>query len=595
MMLLLLLVSLLLGIGGALKIDLQTPDGDNVRPLPHIWTSTGFSPELRNTTNWTWPLDLTKDENHGLAIIGSLRYGALTHVRIHWLLDFVNASEIPGDEKHVTFNFTTLDSTVAHLRRHNLRPAFELMGNPTGGTFISKIHRRRLRDLLLKMTARYQAAYGANETRLWRWETWNEPDLRQYWNQTVPAYFAYFRAVVDALRDAGLRVGGPAGIFRPRHRICWEVLDEVAKTTNPQDVLSFLSFHHKGSESADQVILGTRAVIKEIRARYPKLGNLSITNDEADPLSGWWKPREWRADVRYAAMVVRTAGRLLDDVSFLSNDNAFLPQAPHFFTQRTLLARFRESDNSTHFFLKPVAVSLALLSLLGDKRIESTTSIDDDRLTIISGACWSDAEDFEGATIISFGDETKADFKESISVDLPLRCVGARCVDVRYTVFLLDNARTNPWRVWRDAGSPSTPETALRRRMRDAQGPYRAVASAPLTPRLSLTLRLPSVALVQVCSRRDALPRAPTNLETLQPAPGETLLLWSDQDVGTRCLLGYEVQGRSGFDGDWRTLTHGSILTQWHHAGSEQEYRVRAVDLWGRNGTFSALLRPATY
>lgn len=60
------------------------------RPLPHVWTSTGFSPEGR-VPGWAWPLALTPDEHTAMALIGSLRNATLTHVRIHWLLDFVAA------------------------------------------------------------------------------------------------------------------------------------------------------------------------------------------------------------------------------------------------------------------------------------------------------------------------------------------------------------------------------------------------------------------------------------------------------------------------------------------------------------------------
>lgn len=84
-------------------------------------------------------------------------------------------------------------------------------------------------------------------------------------------------------------------------------------------------------------------------------------------LSGWWRACAWRGDVRYAAMVARAATLLVDDVAVLSNDNAFLPTAPHHFQQRTLLARFPDADHA-HFFVKPVAVALALMALVGDVR-----------------------------------------------------------------------------------------------------------------------------------------------------------------------------------------------------------------------------------
>lgn len=43
----------------------------------------------------------------------------------------------------------------------------------------------------------------------------------------------------------------------------------------------------------------------EIQEHFPRLRSLPVYNDEADPLVGWSRPQEWRADVTYAAVVVK--------------------------------------------------------------------------------------------------------------------------------------------------------------------------------------------------------------------------------------------------------------------------------------------------
>lgn len=45
--------------------------------------------------------------------------------------------------------------------------------------------------------------------------------------------------------------------------------------------------------------------MKEIHDHFPKFRSIPVYNDEADPLVGWSKPEDWRADVTYAAMVVK--------------------------------------------------------------------------------------------------------------------------------------------------------------------------------------------------------------------------------------------------------------------------------------------------
>lgn len=74
-------------VAATLRLESSAP---TARPLPHVWASTGFSPEGRGP-GWAWPLTLTQDERTGLALIGSLRNATFTHVRIHWLLDFITA------------------------------------------------------------------------------------------------------------------------------------------------------------------------------------------------------------------------------------------------------------------------------------------------------------------------------------------------------------------------------------------------------------------------------------------------------------------------------------------------------------------------
>lgn len=52
----------------------------------------------------------------------------------------------------------------------------------------------------------------------------------------------------------------------------------------------------------------------------------------------------------------------------LSNDNAFLSYHPHYFTQRTLTARFQVNNTRpphVQLLRKPVLTAMALLALLG--------------------------------------------------------------------------------------------------------------------------------------------------------------------------------------------------------------------------------------
>lgn len=45
--------------------------------------------------------------------------------------------------------------------------------------------------------------------------------------------------------------------------------------------------------------------VQQIQKLFPSFSSVAIYNNEADPMVGWSIPQLWRADVTYAAMVVK--------------------------------------------------------------------------------------------------------------------------------------------------------------------------------------------------------------------------------------------------------------------------------------------------
>lgn len=64
-------------------------------------------------------------------------------------------------------------------------------------------------------------------------------------------------------------------------------------------------FIFQGGGSTLPILEQEVATVQEIQQRFPRLRSVPIYNDEADPLVGWNKALTWRADVTYAAMVVK--------------------------------------------------------------------------------------------------------------------------------------------------------------------------------------------------------------------------------------------------------------------------------------------------
>ncbi|MCI4392342.1 hypothetical protein PGIGA_G00144970 [Pangasianodon gigas] len=401
-----------------------------VRNLTHFWRSTGFCPPQPHSSAHLY--DLSKDQQLNLALIGSVPHAGLQQVRIHWLLELVSARIING-EYH--YNFTYLDELMELLWQNGLQPGFELMGsvNNTFSDFEDKTQVSEWKRLVYLIAQRYIEKYGLDVVSQWNFETWNEPNNHDFDNitMTIQGFLNYYDACLAGLRNASvyLRFGGPGDSCHspPHSPYCWALLQHCHDThthhphthhphthpnthpnthhphthpnthpnthhphthpnTHPNThSLHYIALHKKGGGGTFPILQQLIDTVQEIQRRFPLFRSLPVYNDEADPLVGWNKPLVWRADVTYAAMVIKVISQhqdlLIADVNntinfrLLSNDNAFLSYHPHQFTQRTLTARFQ--INNTHMphvqlIRKPVLTAMGLLALLGEQQVEVT-------------------------------------------------------------------------------------------------------------------------------------------------------------------------------------------------------------------------------
>ncbi|XP_075879171.1 alpha-L-iduronidase isoform X2 [Nelusetta ayraudi] len=589
--------------------------------LRHFWTSTGFCPPLPHSDAHLF--DLSPDQQQNLALVGSVPHQGIQQVRIHWMMELVSAQDGGGE---VHYNFTHLDQLVELLWINGLRPGFELMGSVSGffTDFEDKWQVFEWRNLVFLTARRFIDRYGLEKVSQWNFETWNEPNNHDFDNVSVSiqGFLKYYDACSEGLLAASpqLRLGGPGDSCHspPHSPFCWALLQHCDRGTNyftgeTGVRLDYIALHKKGGGASLAILQQELQTMEEIGRRFPRFRTRPLYNDEADPLVGWSKPLQWRADATYAALVVKVIQQhqdlLLSDpnstvnYSLLSNDNAFLSYHPHAFSQRTLTARFQVNNTQpphVQLLRKPVLTVMALLALLGETQVaagvHSSAGSSSSTLGVLASChqraavAGSGADSWQAAVLVFNSDDNRT---SNTSDDVTVSLTGLDAQPgLRYVTFYLDNQVSNPARLWQEMGRPDFPSVEQFRRLRSQQepqldGPYEAPAGGALT--LKVRLSLPSVLLVHVCARPEAAPGQVSGLRFIGVTRGQVLLVWSDDAVQARCVKTFQVEF-SGADGGFARINGDSIFTSFLHSPEEQEvgglYRVRAVDYWDRPGPF---------
>ncbi|OPJ61971.1 alpha-L-iduronidase isoform B [Patagioenas fasciata monilis] len=551
------------------------------RPLQHFWRSTGFCPPLPHSRADLF--DLSKDQEMNLAYISSIPHGGIEQVRIHWLLELV-AFRVMNGELH--YNFTALDDLMDHLWENKLIPGFELMGNPSGYflDFEDKEQVVRWRNLITLLASRYIDRYGLEHVAKWNFETWNEPDHHDFDNvsMTVKGFLNYYDACSEGLRAASplLKFGGPGDSFHPlpKSPICWSLLRHCYNGTN--------------------FFTGETGV----RLDYISLHKKVIT--------------------QHQNLLISEANNTIN-YTLLSNDNAFLSYYPHYFTQRTLTARFQMNNTKpphVQMVRKPVLTVMGLLALLeadtgltssnayrvvtffeGEKQIfakvnsgegESTENSTIGVLASVHTPSEVQPSDSWQATVLLYSSEDNRTSSNISTIIVNTTCF-PKLRELVYVTYYLDNNQTNPYLKWKKLGRPDFPSPEEFQEIRDAEdpvttGPFPFPEGGILT--LKQDLPVPSVFLIHICARPRSVPDQVTGVRLIPLTKGQVIVLWDDGCVNSKCLKTFEVEFSPDGKAYQRINSKDTVFTLWVYSpgGSVSGfYRVRAVNYWGKAGLSS--------
>ncbi|XP_022096558.1 alpha-L-iduronidase-like isoform X2 [Acanthaster planci] len=595
-------------------------DGSNLAnpPLPHQKSFEYF---------------LSESELQNLILIGSVPHGGIQQVRIHWLLDLITLS-VNSLTGQISLNFDLLDQLVDRLWSNGLRPGFELMGNPSNWftDFEDTDQVYVWRDMVTALAKRYIDKYGLDYVAKWNFESWNEPDHKDFdnLNFTVQGFLNYYDACSEGLRVASpkLRLGGPAGACRePSFSvICWALLQHCENGTNyftgeTGVRIDFISFHHKGKGHSMYILDTEIQTIQRIQRLYPCLASVPIFNDEADPLVGWSKPEEWRADATYAAVVVKVIAhhqnlliRQRPDVNYalLSNDNGFLDFNPHFFTQRTLVARFQMNEThppSIQTVRKPVLSVMGLLALLGETQVQVVSDTgkggNNSDVGILASVHHASAasgshDSWQGSIIIYNSNDT-SNLTGTDNITLTVTGVPTtNQLSMVYIVYLVDNTHGNPYRPWKAFGKPVYPTRKQFVEIRKHQDPLRIKGPNLFTaPKMTFNFNLskPGVMLFHLCAKPSEKPPQVKSVKLHSVTQTDVLVSW--EDVSSCCLLTYQVEFSPTKQGQYVQISDVDLIftsylysiesanPSLRYSSTQGWYRVRAVDYWNRSGMYS--------
>ncbi|XP_065091548.1 alpha-L-iduronidase isoform X2 [Ochlerotatus camptorhynchus] len=534
------------------------------KPLPRFWTSTGLCPPAPREKSAEFLL--SDDSLLNLEIIGSLPNEGLKYVRIHWLLEMMSFSHY-DERKTLFYEFSRLDALLDKLQEFGLHPGFEFMGIPAG--IYEKERRHRFvyfwTDLAMQVASHYLRRYGIKYVSNWRFETWNEPDLRGYnvLNFTVNEYINYVQSIRFGLDAAGrllnnihlplhgnihLPLHGPAGLFKSteHHPFCWSAL-KLCNDSPKKCPFEVITFHRKGSGlRADEIVQGGVRLVEQLQETFPNISEFRFSNNEADPIAGWSTPREFQSNLKYGSMLVSTVlqhwsvlftGRLRN-LESISHDNGFLSYYPFEFDQRTLLARFQMNltqPRHVQFVVKPVFSALGMLANLGPMatdRLHATGNIS----YIVS---YQQNPFYLCILLVSSNDTFEpVEKRQKLSVNIVTtkEFVGQ---PVAYIVEGLQSGLNDPNSVWQYYGKPPYPTGAQFEEMRSVQFP--SVLEGPtVLPigrkrlKLNFNLRAPWLATVRMCSLQSSKPSVVQNVRVRRIHANEVLIFWHENSAGVR-------------------------------------------------------------
>lgn len=581
--------------------------------MNHFWNSTGFTPAK---------LLLRPDMEQTIKYYGSVANEGIKYVRIHYLLNLVTANNIESDNPE--YDWTELDKGLDLLISNNLRPFFELMGNPAPDFFNDFTNSNQVyawKNLVKELTEHCINRYGQKEVRKWYFETSNEPDVGWDWGWggTIECFNNYYDACLEGIKetDPELIFGGPGtcqqltpflkGFFKH----CDQGTNFFTGETGVR--IDFISVHEKGVKAhqedlnPDSLGITNREedIIEYLRNNHSDLAKLPFMNNECDPQIGWGHIHTWRAKPYYPAIASKIINQHLlrfeeigVDYDLLSNDNGFMGT----WGNRTLLTRLGDEEEiekgKFSLIKKPIMNLMSMLSRLGEKRCQIEPEPEDS--SDIGVIATKSNQEQIAVLVYHSRDQIMSSGKENIELNIkgiPFK----EGIKVHYRI---DDKHGNPFGVWEKMGAPDQPSVKQLNQIRA----YQELSSLnkPETVNikqgqlnLEFALPLPAVSLILITNKNCDIREKNIKEISADIYAGinenkeEILLSWSP--INSSYLKTYEIMISENENGPFKKLNTVNIIDSCYlhlrdENSSELCYKVRPVYFGGVKGEFSDIV-----
>ncbi|HLF32799.1 MAG TPA: hypothetical protein VI583_01100 [Cyclobacteriaceae bacterium] len=340
--------------------------------------------------------------------------------------------------------------------------------------------------------------YSKENVTAWKWELWNEPDLKEYWMGTEEEYFKLYDYTASAIKDAlpetmiggntvtqSLRRGTPFLTKFVEHCLHGKNF-KTGKTGTPLD---FISFHLKGtsfdikrlgnfsagkipeniprfSPSLDFILECAENNLKAI-ASIPGTSGIPVYVTECDidiglTVSTYENPSVEYRNTEYHPVFQCALTKEIFDISSRYPDNPirtitfdglYYPGYRIFEGQRALF--------TAEEIEKPVFNAFRLLGKLGTERLEFFSSGNDN----IDGLASRNGDKIQ-VMVYNFNQDVNDRNTHNVELSVTVPVSGP----YKLTHYRIDENHSNAYSIWKSLGKPFVPDISQMKKIRSKQG-----------------------------------------------------------------------------------------------------------------------------